>query len=218
MFRNALLALAAAGALFANAPAAGAQMTMASKDSFPGLKMGPEHGMPQGMMGEGPQYTGAPDLQATISLVTVGNDKGKFSIVKALTNFAGADTANAEVAKLVKQYGKPAVDAFVTVEDFAVDDAVQKATAAGVKFPKPEMSGKPLATRVVTLGLDDGTFYIGTALDHLLTHDIHEAVMGDIDLKYGMAADANYHRVANQALYDLAHALGVTTVKLAAYH
>ncbi len=42
--------------------------------------------------------------------------------------------------------------------------------------------------------------------------------MDDIDQKYGAAADANYHRIANQAHYDLAQALGVTTVKLAVFH
>jgi len=43
-------------------------------------------------------------------------------------------------------------------------------------------------------------------------------VMDDIDQKYGAAADGNYHRIADQAHYDLAHALGMTNVKLAAYH
>ena len=217
MFRKFVVPVVAAGALLSCALAAGAQQQPQS--DFPGLKMGSEHGMPTASMGgDGPAYTGAPDLQATISLVTVGMDGGHFSIAKALTNLAGADVTNAEIAKLTKQYGKAAVDSYVTVQNFAVDDAVQKATAAKVAFPKPELSGKPLAVRITTLGLVDGTYYEGVMLDHLLTHDIHEAVMGDIDLKYGMAADANYHRVANQAHVDLAHALGATTVKLAAYH
>ena len=56
------------------------------------------------------------------------------------------------------------------------------------------------------------------AHDELVTHQIHEAVMNDIDKKFGAAADGNYHRIADQAHYDLAQALGVTSVKLAAYH
>ena len=80
------------------------------------------------------------------------------------------------------------------------------------------LSGKPLAVRVVTLGLVDGTYYEGTQLDHLVTAKIHQQVMQDIDAKYGAAADANYHKIANQAHYDLAQALGATTVKLAEYH
>ena len=107
---------------------------------------------------------------------------------------------------------------FVTVQNFAVDDAVKQATAAGVKFPAPMVKGATLAKRVTMLGLISGTYYEGTMLDHLVSHAIHEAVMVDIDTKYGAAADANYHRIADQAHYDLAQALGATSVKLAAYH
>lgn len=186
---------------------------------FAGMKTGPDHGMPTGTAGgDGQDYTGAPDLQAAISLVTAGGAPGHFSIVKALTALAGAKTANAEVGKLTKQYGAARVASFVAVQNYAVDDAVKKALAAGVKFPKPTLSGTTLAKRVVMLGLVDGTYYEGTQLDHLVTHDIHESVMGDIDAKFGTLADANYHLIADQAHYDLAQALGATSVKLAAYH
>jgi len=178
-----------------------------------------DHGMPPGKMGgDGVDYLGAPDLQAAISLVTAGGAPGHFSIVTALTALAGAKTANAEVAKLTKQYGAAKVGSFVAVQNFAVNDAVAIATKAGVKFPSPMLHGAALAKRVVTLGLVGGTYYEGTQLDHLVTHQIHEAVMGDIDKKFGAAADANYHRIADQAHYDLAQALGATSVKLAAYH
>ena len=184
-----------------------------------GAEMGPDHGMPAGTAGgDGVTYKGAPDLQAAISLVTAGGAPGHFSLVKALTALAGAKTANAEVAKLTKQYGAAKVASFVAVQNFAVNDAVAIATKAGVKFPAPTLHGKALAVRVVTLGLVDGTYYEGTQLDHLVTNKIHEAVMGHIDGKFGIAADANYHRIADQAHYDLAQALGATSVKLAAYH
>jgi hypothetical protein len=180
---------------------------------------GMDHGMPPGKKGgDGVDYTGAPDLQAAISLVTAGGAPGHFSLVQALTALAGAKTANAEVAKLTKQYGAAKVGSFVAVQNFAVNDAVAIATKAGVKFPQPALHGAALAKRVVMLGLVDGTYYEGTQLDHLVTHQIHEAVMNDIDKKFGAAADANYHRIANQAHYDLAQALGATTVKLAVYH
>ena len=177
------------------------------------------HGMPEGKAGaDGTSLTGAPDLQAASSLVAAGGPIGNFSITKALTALAGAPTANAEVAKLTKQYGKAKVASFVVVQNFAVNDAVKLATAAGVKFPAPALRGAVLAKRVVVLGLEDGTYYEGVQLDHLVTNKIHETVMDDIDKKFGAAADGNYHRIADQAHYDLAHALGVTTVKLAAYH
>ena len=139
-------------------------------------------------------------------------------MVKAVTAMAGPTVAKAEVAKLTKQYGKARVGSFVTVQNFAVNDAVKIASGAGVKFPKPRLHGAILAKKVVGYGLVDGTYYEGTQLDHLVTNKIHEQVMVDIDRKFGKQADANYHLIANQAHYDLAHALGVTSVKLAAYH
>jgi hypothetical protein len=180
---------------------------------------GPDHGMPTGTAGgDGVTYTGAPDLQVAISLVTAGGPPGSFSITKALASLVGQSAADAEVAKLTKQFGSDNVSSFVTVQNFAIDDAVKLATAAGVKFPQPHLTGTALAKRAVALGVVNGTYYEGTQLDHLVTNKIHEAVMDDIDKKFGAAADANYHRIADQAHYDLAQALGVTSVGLAPYH
>lgn len=210
---------AAALAALCLSPALAQSMAPMNGSSMSGSMSAMDHGMPQGKAGgDGVAYTGAPDLQGAISLVTAGGPAGHFSLVTALTALAGAKTANAEVAKLTKQYGAAKVGSFVAVQNFAVNDAVKIAMAAGVKFPSPMVHGTALAKRVVMLGLVDGTYYEGTQLDHLVTHKIHEQVMGDIDAKFGAAADANYHRIADQAHYDLAQALGATTVKLAAYH
>lgn len=227
---KALLPIFAAAAILGTTLGASAQTTMSKMGeshmtsghmmmSGHMMKTGPDHGMPVGMMGgDGATYMGAPDLQAAISLVTAGGQAGHFSIVKAITSLAGAATAKAEVAKLTKQYGAAKVGSYVTVQNFAVNDAVAIATKAGVKFPSPMLHGAVLAKRVVGLGLKGGTYYEGLQLDHLVTNKIHEAVMDDIDEKYGASADANYHLISDQAHYDLAHALGVTSVKLAAFH
>ncbi len=175
--------------------------------------------MPTGTAGgDGNPYTGAPNLDAAISLVTAGGTPGNFSIAKALTALAGAKLADAEIAKLTKQYGKANFASFVTVQNYAVNDAVRLAQAAKVAFPTPTLHGAALAKVVVNAGLENGTYYEGVQLDHLVTHAIHEHAMDDIDQKYGAAADANYHRIADQAHYDLAQALGMTNVKLASYH
>jgi hypothetical protein len=141
-----------------------------------------------------------------------------YSIVQALTNFAGAKTATAEVTKLTKQYGEQRVASYVVVQNFAVDDSVKLALAGGIAFPKPTLTGPNLAKKIVTVGLLDGTYYEGYMLDHVVSNKIHDAVMVDIDAKYGTVADANYHLISDQAHYDLAQALGVTTVKPAGYH
>jgi hypothetical protein len=216
MIKNVLLPALIAVSLLSSSLAAGAQGTMQGGSMMSGSMA---HGMPAGAAGgDGTPYTGAPDLQGAISLVTAGGPVGTFSLAKALTAMVGAKTTNAEVAKLTKQYGAAKVTQFITVQNFAVDDAVKIATAAGVKFPAPTVHGTALAKRVVLLGVQDGTYYEGVQLDHLVTNKIHDAVMSDIDAKYGAAADGNYHRIADQAHYDLAQALGATSVMLAAYH
>jgi hypothetical protein len=216
MFKHTLLPLIAAAAFFGATLTAGAAPTSMMANN---AMTGPDHGMPVGTNGgDGITYKGAPDLQAAISLVVAGGAPGHFSIATALTNLAGAKTANAEIAKLSHQYGAAAFGSFVAVQNFAVDDAVRIATNAKVPFPKPMLRGTTLAKRIVTLGLVNGTYYEGTQLDHLVTSGIHMAVMADIDAKFGKAADANYHKIADQAHYDLAQALGATSVKLARYH
>ena len=165
----------------------------------------------------GPVYTGAPALNVTASLVEAGGGTD-FSIAKALTSMVGPDLVNAEVTKLTKQYGKDDVDSWITVFDFAVADALDHATKAGVTLPAADLNGKTLAGTLVKAGLDShGVFYTEYLLDKAVTHDIHMAVMDDIDTKYGADADTNYHKITNQAMVDLAHALGAKA-KLAKLH
>jgi hypothetical protein len=220
MFKHVLLPVIAAAAILGGTVSVQAQGTMSGGSMMSSKMMtGPDHGMPTGKAGgDGVPYVGAPDLQGAISLVTAGGPVGHFSVVQAITSMAGAKVANAEVAKLIKQYGKDRATSFITVQNFAVNDAVKIATAAGVKFPAPMVHGTALAKRVVLLGVVDGTYYEGTQLDHLVTNKIHMQVMDDIDAKFGKTADANYHLIANQAHYDLAQALGATSVMLAPYH
>ncbi len=167
----------------------------------------------------GPVYTGTPALTVTASLVQAGGGPSNFSIATALTSMVGSDTVNAEVAKLTKQYGKDKVDSWITVFNFAVGDALTIATKAGVTLPQGNLSGKDLAATLVKAGLaKDGTFYTEFMLDKAVSHKIHEQVMDDIDAKYGAAADGDYHAISNQAMFDLAQALGYKKVKLADYH
>jgi hypothetical protein len=167
----------------------------------------------------GPVWSGKPALNVTASLVQAGGGPAHFSSAKALTAMVGPKLVNAEVGKLTKQYGAAKVKSWLTVFDYAVDDALGIATKAGVKLPKGNLAGKQLAATLVKAGLDkDGTFYVEYMLDKAVSHKIHVAVMDDIDKKYGAAADSNYHAVTNQAMYDLAHALGAKNVKLAPFH
>jgi hypothetical protein len=167
----------------------------------------------------GPVYSGTPALAVTASLVKAGGGPANYSTAKALTAMVGPKLVTAEVGKLTKQYGKASVGSWLTVFDFAVKDALKIATGAGVKLPDGPLSGHKLAATLVGAGADkDGTFYTEFLLDKAVTHKIHMQVMEDIDSKFGEPADKNYHRLTNQAMVDVAHALGVKSVKVASLH
>ena len=168
----------------------------------------------------GPVYTGAPALPVTVALVEAGGGPHHFSLVTALNHMLGPSTVKAEVGKLTKQYGKKDVGEWVSGIDFAVDDTLKIAAKKGIKLPPPaQLSGTQLAQTLVTAGTaPDHVFWAGYLFDHALSHDIHNQVMADTDAKYSVAYDANYHKITNQAFYDVAHALGDKNVKLASFH
>jgi hypothetical protein len=167
----------------------------------------------------GSSYEGKPALAVTASLVKAGGGAAHYSTAKALTSMLGAKTVNAEVAKLTKQYGHAKVASWLNMADFAVKDALRIATQAKVKLPAATLSGKKLATTLVSAGLEkDNTFNIELLLDKAITHGIHVQVMNDIDKKFGPGVDANLHKIFNQAFYDTAHALGMKQVKLNRFH
>lgn len=171
----------------------------------------------------GPVYNGAPALNVTAALVMAGGGPAKYSTATALTAMVGAPTVKAEVAKLTKQYGAAEVTSWLKTFDFAVNDSLKIATAAGIKLPAadPKMTGKLLATTLVTAGTaKDGTFQIELLLDKAVSHKIHVQVMNDIDKAPGLGkkADLDYHTISNQAFFDVAQALGAKSVMLAPLH
>jgi len=177
------------------------------------------------MMGRygGPIYNGKPALAVTAALVAAGGGAAKYSTATALTAMLGKATVTAEVAKLTKQYGAAAATQWLKTFDFAVGDALKIATADGVTLPAPDpkMTGAALAKGLVAAGTaPDGTFQIEFLLDKAVSHAIHVQVMNDIDhnAAFGEKKDLDYHAISNQAFYDVAQALGDTSVKLAPLH
>ncbi|MGH8192762.1 MAG: hypothetical protein ACREP2_15120 [Rhodanobacteraceae bacterium] len=169
----------------------------------------------------GPVYNGKPDLKVTAALVKAGGGADNFSFQKALVSMLGEKTVNDEVAKLTQQYGKQNVDDYISGMTFVVQDGLKQATEHGVKLPAApaDLHGKALAKAVVKAGTaPDGTFWSGYLFDQMISHNLHNQVMADIDAKDGQAADANTHKIDNQAMYDVAQALGEKDVKLAPFH
>jgi hypothetical protein len=155
----------------------------------------------------GSVYSGAPDLPLTLSMVMAGGGPANFHTTTLVGVLAGKN-ADAEVAKLTKQYGEENVKAYLTTFDFVVNDAVKRATEAGVKFPaapSPDpKDGKALTTALYKAGVDPASgFNVEYMLDHLVSHPIHDQVMDDIDAKYGKTADGVYHSVTLVVFQDL---------------
>jgi len=158
-------------------------------------------------------YKGAPNLPLTLSMIVAGGGPKDFDSVKLVGVLAGAKTA-AEVASLDQKFGADNVKSFLTVFNFVVNDSVAKVTAAKVALPAtPDPSpadGKALAAALYKLGVTpSGSYDVEYMLDALVTHPIHLAVMDDINKKYGMAADGNYHAVLTQAMLDLKSVYGL---------
>lgn len=176
--------------------------------------------MPMNMYG-GQAYLGKPALAATSALLKAGGGESHFSFAQALTSMLGEKTVKAEVAKLTKQYGEKDVNDWIAGCDVAVGLALKHMTAAGFNLPEPpaNLHGVALAKALVKAGTtSDDTFWAGRLYDVAFSHKVHDQVMTDINAKQGGAYDGNVHRITNQAMYDVAQALGMKNIKLAAFH
>ena len=179
-----------------------------------------EHGHSTINMFGGASYQGEPALAVTAALIKAGGGAGDFNFAHALVAMLGEDTVNAEIAKLTKQYGEAEVNTFIGGMDTTIAYALQRATEAGISLPEPvDLSGATLAKTLVNAGVaPDGTFWSGYFFDHAISHQLHNQVMADINANVSYEADKITHKIFNQAMYDVAQALGMNDVKLAELH
>ena len=157
-------------------------------------------------------YTGAPALPVTLSMVIAGGGPGNFQTTTLVGVLAGPK-AGPEVASLTKKFGATKVGNFVKVFNFVVADTLKIVTAKHIALPKTPSpdpkNGKALAAALWGAGQTGKGFNVEVMLDRAVSHGIHDQVMTDIDAKYGLAADADYHAVLNQAMHDLASVYGL---------
>ena len=157
-------------------------------------------------------YTGAPALQVTLSMVMAGGGPSNFNSVTLVKTLAGSHFG-AEAAKLTKQYGKEKVGNFFKVFDYVVSDSLKIVTAKHIALPSTPSpdpkNGKALAAALWNAGQTGSGFNVEVMLDRAVSHPIHVQVMKDVDAKYGIAADADYHAILTTAMHDLAGAYGL---------
>jgi hypothetical protein len=154
-------------------------------------------------------YTGAPALPVTLSMVIAGGGPSDFKTVTLLKTLTGP-LFTAEVGKLTKQYGQAQIGQFLKTFDFVVADSLKIVKEKGVALPSTPnpnpKDGKALATALWNAGQTGDGFNVEVMLDRAVSHPIHVQVMKDIDAKYGLAADAQYHAILTTAMKDLAGA------------
>ena len=210
-----------AGSLVLSACSKPADQATTATDTTTAKAVAPTYGSDTTNWFGGPIYSGQPSLAATAALVKAGGGADSFNFATALVSMLGKKTVDAEVAKLTTQYGKAAVDSFIDGMTFAVKDGLKQATAKGIALPAApaDLKGAALAKGLVKAGTaPDGTFWSGYMFDMALSHPLHVAVMADIDTQFSHAADDNTHKILNQAMYDVAQALGMKDVKLSPFH
>ena len=163
-------------------------------------------------------YTGAPALPVTLSMVIAGGGPSDFSTLTLVKALAG-DKTGPEVASLKKKFGDEKVTNFVKVFDFVVADTLRIVKEKNVTLPsapKPDpKDGKALAEALYDAGATPAGFNVEVMLDRAVSHPIHVQVMNDIDKKFGVAPDADYHAVLTQAMHDLATVYGFGSDKSA---
>lgn len=159
-------------------------------------------------------YTGQPDLPLTLSMIVAGGGPKNFQTVTLLKVLTG-NLFDAEVAKLTKQYGQDQVGQFLKTFDFVVNDSLRIVTMKKVALPNapsPDPSNGPaLAAALWKAGQSGEGFNVEVMLDRLVSHPIHLQVMKDIDAKYGLGVDAQYHAILTTAMKDLAAAYKLPT-------
>jgi len=156
-------------------------------------------------------YTGQPALPVTLSMIVAGGGPSNFQTLTLVKTLAG-DKTDAEVKSLTDKFGAEKVGNFVKVFDFVVSDSlyiVSDDKIALPKTPSPDpKDGRALAEALWNAGQTGNGFSVEVMLDRAVSHKIHDSVMDAIDKKYGVAADADYHAVLNQAMHDLASVYG----------
>jgi hypothetical protein len=145
-------------------------------------------------------------------MVIAGGGPSNFKTVTLLQTLTGPKF-NAEVTKLTNQYGKAKVTNFINVFDYVVSDTLSIVKAKHIALPSTPnpnpKDGKALAAALWGAGQTGKGFNVEVMLDRAVSHPIHVQVMNDIDKKFGIAADADYHAILTTAMHDLASVYGL---------
>jgi hypothetical protein len=157
------------------------------------------------------RYYGTPDLALTSTMIAAGGGPANFSSARLFAYVAGP-SANSEAASLTKRYGAANVKQFFVTFDSFVHRAVVIVQQKHIDLPAPgQQSGEVLARNLYAAGvMPDGRYDVGYMLEHLLSRQMHVALMQQVnaDPAIGPQQNAEFHIILTSAMQDLHRAYG----------
>lgn len=164
----------------------------------------------------GPTYQREPALDVTSSFIAAGGGAGSFSMVRAFSSMIGAPQLQSEISNLKQKFNPDDVDAFVSIFDYAMNDAWKRLGDNNVKVSTSgSIQGRELAQALVSAGTtDSGNFYSGYLFDKLLSMRVNNQLNSDIDTKFGVLPNTTFHTIASAFFVDVAQLIGDQHAKL----
>src|SRR5262249_28737218 len=118
----------------------------------------------------------------------------------------------AEMLRLQDQFGD--TSSFVSMFDYAMDDAWQRAGKADVSIStSSDLNGQQLASAIISAGTHQHIFTVQRMFGAMFPPQVAADVLLDLDVKYGADAGKNFRGMANQFFTDTGESLGVAALK-----
>lgn len=155
-------------------------------------------------------YHGQPDLGLTAAVVAAGGGAQHFSSLRLMRAMAGPHLAT-ELRILRNRHGAQAVADMPATLDFLIADALRVVTAKHIALPAPNpppAKRHALVRAMWFAGVSGGTYDVGTMLERMLTHRVHQVIMADTDANPGIghARNETAHIMLAEMMNDLAAA------------
>jgi hypothetical protein len=167
-------------------------------------------------------HDGAASLDLTAALVQAGGGPEKFSMQAALVEMLGQASADEELARLRGRYGARAVQEWLKISTWLMEQGLVQLRNVGTELPSPsdDLSGAKLAAALADAGIapDDGTFWSGYWYDRLFSHGINKVLEEDLDRHYGERRAHSVYTVNNQAMSDISQHVHTSNSSLAKLH
>lgn len=145
------------------------------------------------------------DLGLASSLIATGGGAGSFSTIRAFDRMVGPDTTLSLENRLATAEGQGNANQFVSMFDYAINDAWRLAGVNNVSMPSAtENGGVGLAQQLVQAGtVNNGTFSGSIFFQNLFGSTIASEIMADLNQHFGPGSSVQFDRMSGQFFHDL---------------